>query len=110
MTERKFRHLSRLALIDIIYELQRSNQSLQAQLSMAQTQLEEKYIALTEAGTLAEAVVKVHKLMEAAQETADDYLFQVRHMGEEELRRRYDALEERQEESLELAGAKGETQ
>lgn len=110
MTDWKFRHLSRLALIDMIYELQRGNQSLQTQLAMAQGQLEEKYIALTEAGTLAEAAVRVHKLMETAQKTAEEYLFQVRHMGEEELRRRYEALVEREEESLELAGAKGETQ
>lgn len=109
MTDRKFRHLSRLALIDMIYELQRGNQALQEQLKMATEQLEERYIVLTQAGTLAEAAVELNHLLEAAQKTADDYLAQVRHMADEEIRQRYEAMQEREVKPLELTGAKGET-
>lgn len=97
MTDRKFRHLSRSALIDIIYELERTNHSLEEQLSIAQRQLEEKYITLSKAGSLAEATVGLNKLFETAQRTAEDYLFQVRHMTEEEVRRRYQSLCGREE-------------
>lgn len=92
MTDRKFRHLSRTALVDIIYELQKNNQSLQDQLMIAQQQLEEKYIVLSHAGTLAEAVVGLNKLMETAQKTAEDYLDQVRHLTDRQIRQRYETL------------------
>lgn len=92
MTDRKFRRLSRGALVDIIYELEKNDRALRQQLAMAQEQLEERYLVLSKAGSLAEAVVGLNKLMETAQKTADDYIAQAQHLTDEQLRQRYERL------------------
>lgn len=77
--------MSRAALVEIIYELQRTVGALRAELSDAQEKLEERYIALSEVGNLADAAVRLNGLMEAAQRTAEDYLLQVRHLSDAEI-------------------------
>lgn len=67
MTDKELRRLSRLDLIDIIFELQVQNESMKKELS-------ERALALEEAGSIAEASLKLNKVFETAQTAADQYL------------------------------------
>ncbi len=73
MTDKEFRRLSRADLIEIIYELQRSEKALQQENEALRRQLEDRRIAIEESGSLAEVLAKLNGLFEAAQATADEY-------------------------------------
>ncbi len=78
MTDKEFRKLSRAELIDIIYELQKQNESSQSEISSLRAQLEERNIAMSSAGSIAEAALKLNGVFEAAQNAADQYLESVK--------------------------------
>ncbi len=73
MTDREFRRLSRADLIEIIYELQQSEKALRSEVEELKKRLEERQIAISESGSLAEVLAKLNGLFEAAQATADGY-------------------------------------
>lgn len=73
MTDKEFRHLSRADLVEIIYELQKSERNLQAEIDKLNQKLEDRRIAISESGSLAEVTAKLNGLFDAAQATADDY-------------------------------------
>ena len=74
MTDKELKHLSRMELIDIIYTLQKQNEQAQALLQKTQAKLEERTLKINEAGSIAEAAVKLNDVFEAAQAAADQYL------------------------------------
>lgn len=74
MTDKELKHLSRMELIDIIYTLQKQNEQAQALLQKTQAKLEERTLKINEAGSIAEAAVKLNGVFEAAQAAADQYL------------------------------------
>lgn len=78
MTDKELKHLSRMELIDIIYELQKQNEENAAQLEKLQAALEEKELHIENAGSIAEAAVQINGVLEAAQAAADQYLLSVR--------------------------------
>lgn len=78
MTDKQLKHLSRMELIDIIYELQKQNEENAAQLEKLQAALEEKELHIENAGSIAEAAVQINGVLEAAQAAADQYLLSVR--------------------------------
>lgn len=78
MTDKEFRHMSRANLIEIIYEIQKSEKLLQEENEALRQQLEERHIAVSEAGSIAEAAIALNGVMEAAQAAADQYLLEVR--------------------------------
>lgn len=78
MTDKELRHLSRLELIDIIYELQKQNNASAAQIDELQNKLKEKEIRIVNAGSIAEAAIGINGVFEAAQAAADQYLLSVK--------------------------------
>lgn len=78
MTDKEFRRLKRADLIEIIYELQKQEQQLRTELASVREQLDSKELKIANAGSIAEAVVGLHDIFQTAQETADQYLAQVR--------------------------------
>lgn len=74
MTDKELKHLSRMELIDIIYTLQKQNEQAQALLQKTQAKLEERTLKINEAGSIAEAAVKLNGVFESTQAAADQYL------------------------------------
>lgn len=78
MTDKELRRLSRQELLDIIYQLKKNEQRLQAQLEQAEQKLREREIRVSQAGSIAEAALALNGIFEAAQTAADDYLRSVK--------------------------------
>ena len=78
MTDKELKHLSRMELIDIIYELQKQNEQNAAQIEKLQAALDEKELHIENAGSIAEAAVQISGVLEAAQAAADQYLLSIR--------------------------------
>lgn len=84
MTDREFRKLKRIELIDIIYQLQ-------VELEEKKDALEDKMIRIENAGSIAEAAVSLNELMLHAQSTADQYVTSVQQQTREEKERLLEA-------------------
>lgn len=76
--EKTLRNMSRSELVEIIYELESREKELEKENADLKEQLENRIIMINEAGSMAEAAVKINKLLEVAQQTADDYLNSIR--------------------------------
>ena len=78
MTEKEFKKLKRGDLVAIIYEYQKKQDALVKENEELKLQLGAKELKIKEAGSIAEAVVRMNSLFETAQKTADDYLEHVK--------------------------------
>ena len=85
MTDKEFKRLRRSDLIEILYEYQKREKALQDEIAALRAALEERELKIQNAGSIAEAVMKLNGLFEAAQKTADDYVEQVRMKAEREM-------------------------
>lgn len=74
MTDRELKRLSRIELIDIIYELQTRNEQNEAALAALQEQLDDRLLHISESGSIAEAALRVSGIFDAAQTAADQFL------------------------------------
>lgn len=74
MTERELKKLSRSDLLELLLVQTKENELLKKKLEDAERALEERQLRLVRVGTLAEAMVEVNHVMEAAQAAADQYL------------------------------------
>ena len=77
MTDKEFRKLNRADLVNIIYEMQKNEQAMKAELEEARKALDSRNMKIAEAGSIAEAVVGLNEIFERAQKAADEYLEQV---------------------------------
>ena len=78
MTDKEFRRLSREELVEIIYELQRSEAALREENDRLKEKLADRSLKLENAGSLAEASLALNGVFEAAQSAADQYLAAIR--------------------------------
>ena len=78
MTDKELKRLSRVELIDIIYELQKQKEAADAQVVQLQDQLNTRELHIAEAGSIAEAAISVNGVFEAAQAAADQYLLSIK--------------------------------
>lgn len=85
MAERELRKLKRTELVDIIYQLQKSIEEMEAENLELRRQLEDRRIKIENAGSLAEAVVGLNEIFENAQRAADQYVEQLRRNAEESI-------------------------
>lgn len=76
MTDKELRKLSRLDLITIIYELQLQNEAMKKELS-------DRRLMMEEAGSIAEASLKVNDVFETVQTAADQYLTSIKATSEQ---------------------------
>lgn len=87
MTDKEFKKLNRSQLIDIIYELQLKQEELVKENEKLQEALDDKRIRITKAGSIAEAALELHNVMQSAQDAASHYLQEVKLRVNEEYRR-----------------------
>ena len=81
MTDKELRRLNRGELLEMLLEQSRENDRLREQLQQTQEQLEQRRIALDEAGSIAEASLRVNQVFEAAQKAADQYLENIQELN-----------------------------
>ena len=82
MTERELRGLSRTDLLELLLAQRKENEQLRCQLDEAQAQLAERAININEAGSIAEASLKLSGIFEAAQDSCQIYLDNIRQLSE----------------------------
>ena len=78
ITDKEFRKLKRGDLVAIIYEYQKQQEILIKENEELKEKLESKELKISNAGSIAEAVLEMNHLFETAQKTADDYVEQVK--------------------------------
>lgn len=78
MTEKELKKLSRVELLEMLIEQTERNEELEHKVAELEQQLYDKHINISEAGTLAEACLKVNKIFEAADSAASQYLENIR--------------------------------
>ena len=82
MTDQELRKLKRTELLELLLTQEKENEELRRQLQEARDRLEERKLSLDEAGSIAEAAMRLNGVFEAAQAAADQYLENVRSRSE----------------------------
>lgn len=75
------RKLSHVELLELLVQLSSENDALKEENARLREQLEDRSVALTEAGSIAEASLRLNGVFEAAQRAADDYLNNVKRLA-----------------------------
>lgn len=78
MTPKELKRLRRIDLIEMLLELSKENLQLRQELEEANARLADKQLHIEEAGSLAEAVLKLNGLFADAQAACDQYEHNVR--------------------------------
>lgn len=73
MAEKDIKKLGRSELIEIIYQLKKSEQELQTQVETLQSQLLDRKLKVEKAGSIAEAALLLSDVFSSAQAAADTY-------------------------------------
>ncbi len=77
MRAAELKKMSRSDLLEMLLQLRKENDQLRQELEQARRELEDRTLAVEQSGSLAEAVVKLNGLMEAAQAACDQYTLNV---------------------------------
>ncbi len=91
MTDKELKRLSRAELLELLLLQTQESERLRTELAQTRQQLEERQLRIQNAGSLAQAVIDINGVMEAAQKAADQYLENIAAM-EAEARSRYDRI------------------
>ena len=78
MTNNEFKRLKRADLIEIIYQMQENEERYKKAIANMREQLEQRQIQIENAGSIAEAALRLSGIFEAAQMAADRYLENLR--------------------------------
>ena len=79
---KELKRLSRRELVDIIYQLKKNEQEMQEKIESLNTELHDKRIRISSAGSIADAAVSLTNVFSLAQMTADIYLQEISYMKE----------------------------
>ena len=74
MTDKELRRLSRKELLEMLIEQMNENEELKQKLDRAESELKDRNIMIENAGSLAEAALKLNDVFEAADRAAQQYL------------------------------------
>lgn len=74
MKPKELKKMTRYELIEIIYELEKQNQSLQQDLDAANQKLQERMIMVEESGSIADAALRLNHVFESVQGAVTDYV------------------------------------
>ncbi|MBQ4447884.1 MAG: hypothetical protein II897_06285 [Clostridia bacterium] len=77
MKDKKLMHMRRADLIEIIYQLQQSEEALRGEVAALKAQLEDRRIRIERSGSVAEAALSLSGIFEAAQRAADLYMEEI---------------------------------
>lgn len=80
MTNKELQKLSRRQLLELMLEQSKRIDKLEQQLAAVNEELHNRYIITEEAGSIAEAALRLNHIFEAAQAAADQYVESVRRM------------------------------
>lgn len=80
MTDRELKRLSRAELLEMLLMQTKEVDRLNEELAQARAQLEERRVILKNAGDIANATLGLNKLFQAAQQTAEEYLENIRQL------------------------------
>lgn len=83
MTEKELRKLNRSELLQLLLIQTRENERLQKELDAARRQIADRRLHVEKAGNLAQAVLEVNHVLEAAQKAAEQYLLNISAMEQE---------------------------
>ncbi len=84
MTDQELRRLSRADLLELLLEERRENERLRARISKLYEIMSDRKIQIEEAGSIAEAALRLNGVFEAAEAAAAQYLENVRRLAEEQ--------------------------
>lgn len=102
INEIELKRLSRVELLEIIYELQKQHEETTIQMEQMQAELDTRKRNIRKSESIAEAAICINGVMEAAQAAADQYLVSVK-AATVELESRLDAVEKRRQTILQEA-------
>lgn len=74
MKDKDLKRLRRSDLVEIIYRLQENEKALNQEITALKQKLNDRRIAVEEAGSIAEAALRLNSVFETAQKAADEYL------------------------------------
>ena len=83
MTDKELRRLSRAELLEMLLAQMEENERLKQKLKKVQAALANRRIDIEEAGTMAEAALKLNGVFEAADRAARQYLENIRRQASE---------------------------
>ena len=83
MIGKELKKLHRRELMDIIYQMKKNEQQMQAEIVSLHEALQDKRIRLSTAGSISEAAASITNVFSAAQKTADLYLHEISCLKEE---------------------------
>ena len=81
MTDKALRRLSRRELVELLLAQSKEVERLRAELAQAEQKLKSRQILLREAGSIAEASMRLNEVFESAQKAADQYLLNVKRLS-----------------------------
>lgn len=81
MNENELRKLKRVDLLELLISQSRENEELRHRLAEAEQKLADRQIKTDEAGSIAEAALRLNGVFEAAQAAADQYLENIKRLG-----------------------------
>ena len=102
MTDKELRKLTRAELLELLLVQTREIDRLNNQLEAMQQQMENRQIALSQAGNIAEAALQLNRVFEAAQAAADQYLQNIMSPASDIQKRCDDMLAEARQQREEL--------
>ena len=109
MKQVDLRGLSRGELLELLVQQGEEMEQLQQRLTECEIQLQDKKLALTEAGTIAEAAMRVNGVFEAAQTAATQYLENIQELVDEQKEQTESAHQMRIQTEAECAAMRAET-
>lgn len=74
MTDKELKRLTRAELLELLLEQSKEVEALRQELADVRARLRDKNIVIENAGSIAEAALKLNGVFEAAQAAADQYL------------------------------------
>jgi CRISPR/Cas system CSM-associated protein Csm2 small subunit len=87
MIDKELRKLNRLELLEMLVEQSKQIDELQQRLDTAEKKLADRDLKLKEAGTLAEAALKLNDVFEAADAAGKQYVDALKRLYDEEVNR-----------------------
>lgn len=106
MKDKKLRRMNRHELLELLLVQTQETERLQEQLEKAEAMLSERNLHIQEAGDLAQAVLVINGVMEAAQASAQQYLDNIIAMEEETRIKCEKLISDAQKEAERIRGAK----
>ena len=77
MTDQQLKRLNRSKLLQMLLEIERENETLRARNEELEEKMRKRELQLAESGSIAEAALKLNGIFEAAQQAADQYVYNV---------------------------------